>query len=109
MIKRGNVVILNLGGNVGKPRPALVIQNNILNDILNTTIILPFSSDLQDVDTFRFIILATTANGLQINSQLMIDKVSQIPKDRVQRVIGKITKKQMDEIEVRLLAVLGIG
>jgi mRNA interferase MazF len=107
-MKRGDVVVLNLGANVGKPRPALVLQNDILNETLQTTIVIPFSSDIQSVDTFRYVISATSSNGLQVTSQIMIDKISQIKQDKIQKVIGHITKKQMDEIEARLLAVLGI-
>lgn len=107
-MKRGDIVVLNLGGNIGKPRPALVIQNDILNNNLQTTIVIPFSSDIQPAETFRYTILASESTGLTGDSQLMIDKVSQIPIEKVQKVIGVINKKQMNEVEARLLAVLGI-
>jgi mRNA-degrading endonuclease toxin of MazEF toxin-antitoxin module len=38
----------------------------------------------------------------------MVDKIMQIEKSRVQKVVGHLTKKQMDEIESRLLAILGV-
>ena len=109
MIKRGDIVVLNMGNNVGKPRPALVIQNDVLNETLTTTILIPFTSDIQPSDTFRYVIHSLPRNGLQADSQLMIEKISQLPVEKIQKVIGSITKKQIDEVEARLLAVLGVN
>ena len=109
-MKRGDIVVLNLGGNVGKPRPALIIQADILNqdDRLATTIVLPLTSELLAMEVIRFKIEPTETNGLQVASQVMIDKIMQVEKIRVQKVVGHLTKKQIDEIESRLLAILGI-
>jgi len=110
-MKRGDVVVLNLGGNVGKPRPALIIQANILNDEdrLTTTIVLPLTSELLNMEIIRFKIEPNKTNGLQFLSQVMIDKIMQVEKCRVQKIIGHVTNKQMDEIEARLLAILGVN
>ncbi len=109
-IRRGNVVVLNLSNNVGKPRPAVIMQADILNEEakLATTIVIPLSSELHNMKVIRYIIEPSANNGLQTTSQAMIEKVMQIEKTKVQKIIGHITKKQMDEIESRLLAVLGI-
>lgn len=110
-MKRGDIIVINTKDNVGKPRPALIIQNNILNGNnhgLNTTIVLPLTSEIQDIETFRYTIKPTTTNGLKVESQIMIDKISQVLKTKIQKVVGQITKKQLSEIESILLAVLGI-
>ena len=109
-MKRGDIIILNLGGNVGKPRPAIVIQADILNDDdrLFTTIVLPLTTELLNMEVIRFKLEPTSTNGLQLTSQVMIDKIMQVEKAKVQKTVGHITKKQMDEVEARLLAVLGV-
>lgn len=109
-MKRGDIVILNLGGNVGKPRPALIFQADLLNEnnILSTTIVLPITSGLLNMEIIRYKLEPTRMNGLQVVSQVMIDKIMQVEKIKVQRVIGHITKKHMDQVEARLLAILGI-
>lgn len=109
-MKRGDIIVLNLGGNVGKPRPALVIQANILNenDELATTIVLPITSELLNMEVIRYKLEPTKTNGLQLVSQVMIDKIMQIEKCRIQKIVGHITKKQIEDIEARLLAILGI-
>lgn len=109
-MKRGDIVILNLGGNVGKLCPALIMQADILNsdDRLAMTIVLPLSSELLNMEVIRYKLEANNINGLQTRSQVMIDKIVQVEKQRIQKVAGHITKKQMDEVETRLLAILGI-
>lgn len=57
----------------------------------------------------RYELMPSVKNGLQSNSQVMIDKVMQVEKSHVQKIIGSITKKQMSDIESRLLAILGIN
>lgn len=101
---------MDLGGNVGKPRLALIVQADILNedDKLSTTIVLPLSSELVNMEVIRYKLEPSSANGLQFASQVMIDKIMQVEKHRVQKVIGHIAKKQMNEVEARLLAILGI-
>ena len=109
-MKRGDIVVVNLGGNIGKPRPALIIQANILNkdDNLSTTIVLPLTSELLNMEIIRYKLEPNSKNGLQFSSQVMIDKIMQVEKRRIQQVIGCISKKQIDEIEARLLAILGV-
>ena len=109
-MKRGDIIIINTKGNIGKAHPALVIQNDILNngEGMSTTIILPLTSEIQAIETFRYTIKPTMTNGLQTESQIMVDKISQVLKSKIQKTIGQITKKQLNEIESRLLAVLGV-
>lgn len=108
MFKRGDRVILNLGKNVGKPRPAVIIQNDILNSTLDTTVVMPLTSDIQPGDTFRCTIQESKSSGLTCDSQVMIEKISQIPVDKISKKIGKLTKTQIVRIETRLFTVLGI-
>lgn len=109
-MRRADVVVLTLGGNVGKPRPALIVQADILNqdDRLATTIVLPLTSELLNMEIIRYKVEPNNTNGLQCTLQVMVDKIMQVEKSRVQKVVGHLTKKQMDEIESRLLAILGV-
>jgi mRNA interferase MazF len=52
MVKRGDVVLVNLdpviGSEQGKTRPAIIIQHDALNKNSKTTIIVPISSRLYE-------------------------------------------------------------
>ena len=51
-MKRGNLVTIAMQGDFGKPRPALVIQSSIFNEMHATTTVLLLSSELIDAHFF---------------------------------------------------------
>jgi mRNA interferase MazF len=110
-MKRGDIVVLNVGNNIGKPRPAVIIQADILNESSNvsTTIVLPLTSELLHMNVLRYPVEPSVKNGLKLRSQVMIDKIQQIDKQKIQSVIGSMDSKQIADIEARLLAVLGVN
>jgi mRNA-degrading endonuclease toxin of MazEF toxin-antitoxin module len=63
----------------------------------------------KNMEIIRYKLEPNSINGLQITSQVMIDKIMQIEKLRVQKIVGHITKKQINDIESRLLAILGVN
>jgi mRNA interferase MazF len=50
--RRGDIVIIAMQGDFGKPRPALVIQSNLFTEHPTVTI-LPITSDRRDTSLFR--------------------------------------------------------
>lgn len=60
------------------------------------------------MEVIRYKIEHTKTNGLKFPSQVMIDKIMQVEKIRVQKIAGHITKKQIEENEARMLAILGV-
>jgi len=81
MTKRGDLVTVSLPGDYGKPRPALVIQNDLLNE-LDSLVLCPVSSDLRRAD-FRVTVEPSAENGLRQTSQVMVDKLSTLPRSKV--------------------------
>ena len=51
-MKRGDLVTVALQGDLGKPRPALIIQSDLFDKHPSVTI-LPITSELRDVPLFR--------------------------------------------------------
>ena len=110
-MRRGDVVVLNIGNNIGKPRPAVIIQADILNEsnVVSTTIVLPLTSELLHMNVLRYQVEPNFENGLKVRSQIMVDKITQIDKQKIQGVIGCLNRSQILEIESRLLTVLGVN
>ena len=110
-MKRGDIVVLNVGNNIGKPRPAVIIQADVLNesDIISTTVVLPLTSELLHMNVLRYQVEPSSENGLKLRSQIMIDKITQIDKQKIQGVIGSLNRTQILEVESRLLTVLGVN
>ena len=72
-MKRGDIVAVSLQGDYGKPRPALIVQSNLLTE-LESVVLCPITSDVRDA-AFRITVDPDNANGLRVLSQVMVDKV----------------------------------
>lgn len=86
-MNRGSVVVVALQGDYGKPRPALVIQSDLFSELPSVTI-LPITSDLRDAPLYRIGIDPAPETGLINPSQIMVDKVQTISREKVGQVVG---------------------
>jgi mRNA interferase MazF len=80
-VKRGDVVTIVLPGAYGKPRPALVIQSELFESLGSVTV-LPVTSELRAAPLLRIAIEPSTGNGLRKKSQVMVDKIQTVPRDK---------------------------
>lgn len=108
IIHRGDLVIVSLQGDYGKPRPALVVQSELLSD-LESLILCPITSDIKDAATFRITIEPNLGNGLKKLSQVMVDKISTVHRNKVSEAFGQIEEERMHAVERALLLVLGFA
>ncbi len=69
-MRRGDVVTVAAPGDYGKPRPAVVIQGNVLNQDAKSTIVFLMTSHLQDAPLLRLTLEPTKKNGLKVRSQV---------------------------------------
>ncbi len=106
MIRRGDLVRVSLRGDYGKPRPALVIQSDLLAE-LDSIVICPITSSIRDA-AFRVLIEPTPLNRLEKLSQVMADKLSTLPRAKVSQPFGKLEPGKMKSVELALLLVIGM-
>jgi mRNA interferase MazF len=106
MTQRGDLVTFSLQGDFGKPRPALIVQSDLL-DALPTLMLCPISSELRNAD-FRVLLQPTADNGLRQPSQVMVDKVSTLPRGKVGAAFGRLEADRLREVDRALLLVLGL-
>jgi len=107
-MKRGDIVTIVLPGTYGKPRPALVIQSDLFDEHPSITI-LPITGHLCDTPLFRLGLDPDSRNGLKKPSQIMVDKVQTVPRDKVGQVIGRMDDSLMVEVSRALLVFLGLA
>ena len=108
-MKRGDVVLVVVPSELGRPRPGVVVQAEEFNEGLSTVFICPVSPDLQEKLPLRPIIEAQPSNGLRLRSQIMTDKMIALRLDRVRRVIGHIDGETSEQLDRALLVVLGLA
>jgi mRNA interferase MazF len=107
-VRRGDLVPVVLAGAYGKPRPALVIQSDLFA-LLPSVTVLPVTSELRPIETFRVAVEPTEANGLRARSQVMIDKARTIPRDKAGEPFGRLEPRAMTQVNRALAVFLGMG
>jgi mRNA interferase MazF len=105
-VKRGDIVIAAAPGDYGKPRPALVVQDDAF--AIASITILPFTSALHDAPLLRVTVLPNAENSLRKPCQLMIDKILTLPRARIGETIGRIDDATMKTVNRTLAAFLGL-
>lgn len=106
-VKRGDIVLCVIAGDSGKPRPALVMQSDLFNAAHPSVTLLPITSHLIATPLFRIPLKASKANGLKQPSQVMVDKITAVRRDRIRERIGKVSPAMLTKIEESLLRFLG--
>jgi len=107
-MKRGDVVIVALAGEYGKPRPAVVVQaDRFLNDF-ESILVCPMTSDATAHSVARIPVPHSPNTGLRAQSQIMIDKASAIPKSKVSGVIGRLDAITLERLDWSLSTFLDL-
>jgi mRNA interferase MazF len=107
-VKRGDVVTVAAKGHYsGKPRPALIIQSDLFAEIPSVTVCL-FSSEIFETPLLRLTVEPAPDNGLEITSQIMIDKIATVPRDQAGAHIGTLDDATMLRVDRSLAVFLGI-
>ena len=93
---RGDVVVVaTRGAYTSKPRPAVVVQADAFNATHASITICPVTSDVVDAPMFRVALPATRRTGLDVPSQVMVDKIVSVPRKAVARVIGRLDAAEL--------------
>lgn len=100
---RGDIVICVLAGDYGKPRPAVVVQSNLFNETHASITVCPLTSYLIDAPLFRVQVEAEQTTGLEVTSQIMVDKILALKIDKVREKIGRLSPDQLNQLNSALL------
>jgi mRNA interferase MazF len=107
-MRRGDLVTVALQGDVGKPRPALVIQSDLF-DSHPSVAILPVTSELRAAPLFRIAVQPSELNGLNRPSQIMVDKPQSVSRDKIGSVFGHLEDQTMLGVNRALAVFLGFA
>jgi mRNA interferase MazF len=107
-MRRGDFVTVVLANDLGKPRPALVVQSDQFGATATVTV-LPLTSQSVDAPLLRVLVDPTPQNGLRCTSQVMIDKPTTIRREKVGAVFGVADDTLMLSIGRALTLFLGLG
>ena len=109
LIRRGDIVVATAPGDYGKPRPVLIVQSDLFSALPSFTIC-PLTSHLRsDVPFLRLTLKPSAENGLRQSSQIAIDKMTTLPRERFGDVIGHADDTAMLQVTRALAVFLGVA
>ena len=108
-MKRGEIWTLAGGKDyAGKPRPVVIVQDNAFDATASITIC-AFTTDPTDAPLFRMPVEPDSANGLQAPSRLMVDKITTVPKSKLGRHVGQLSKEHLIQLNRAIAIFLGLA
>lgn len=108
-MRRGDVVTVAATGDYGKPRPAVIVQTDAFPETHASVVICQMTSELTEAPDFRITIDPTTANGLQVRSQVMADKPVTVRRERIGKTIGRLEVEDIGRLGIALAFVMGLA
>ena len=107
-LRRGAVVLAVTPGDFGKVRPGVVVQSDAVLWDHPTVVVCPMTSDLRGL-RLRVSIVPDAANGLQVASEVMVDKVSALAPQRIRDTIGQLSADDLAAVDRALVLLLGLS
>ena len=107
-MKCGELVTVAVSGSYGKPRPALVVQTDGLEGTGSVLVCL-LTTTLRDAPLYRLTLPAGEVTGLRESSQVMVDKIMAVRRDRCGPSIGRIPDRDLSALNRLLAVVVGLA
>ncbi|MBI4744810.1 MAG: type II toxin-antitoxin system PemK/MazF family toxin [Actinobacteria bacterium] len=109
--KRGEVYLVcldpTIGSETSKTRSALIISNDINNQISDIVTVIPITSNTEKVYPFE-VFFSSNKSGLYKNSKAKCNQIRTVDKKRLIKSLGSITPEKLKEIENALRIHLGM-
>lgn len=103
-------MLVALAGDYGKPRPAVVVQADILTESdCSSVVVCPLTTALSNASRIRVPVEPSEENGLAKASEIMTEKIAGVPRHRIRETIGRLESDRMRLLERALLLVLGFA
>lgn len=107
LFTRGSIYWVDLDTAIGsetkKTRPAVIVSNNIQNSAASRVIIVPITSNVKSIYPFE-----STVNVDGTEGKAMADQIRTVDKTRLKAYIGKLTKKELIDLEKAIKLVLSL-
>lgn len=104
-MERGDVVLVNLdpvvGSELGKRRPAIVLQNEFANRSSPTVTVVPVSSKMERVYPFQ-VRLPAGEGGLPQAGKALCEQIRTVSRERIVTHLGKLPSERLSELRTAL-------
>jgi mRNA interferase MazF len=112
-IKRGDILLINFepvkGSEQGRVRPALVVQNNVLNKFSPLTIVIPITSKIYSKEYPTNVLITKDDSGLKFDSTIISNQIRAIDKRRIIKKIGCLNNLYMNKVNLAIKVSLDLN
>lgn len=92
-----------------KKRPAVVVSNNIRNELKESVLVIPFTSNLTSGETPTRILIRAGEGGLEVDSLALCDNISAVAKAYLDRgPYGEISPESLSRIQQGIQIAIGL-
>jgi mRNA interferase MazF len=96
------------GAYSGKPRPVLIVQDDRFDATASVTVC-PFTTSPVDAPLIRISVEPTDTNGLDRPSNLMVDKITTMPRSGLGERLGRLRDDELVQLNRSLMVFLGLA
>ena len=108
-MRRGDIHIAAArGAYTGKPRPVVIIQDDRFDATASVTIC-PLTSNPVDAPLTRISVEPTAGTGIELPSQVMVDKITTMPRANVRDHLGRLADEDLVRLDRALVVFLGLA
>lgn len=108
-MRRGDICVAAArGAYTGKPRPVVIVQDDRFDSTASVTVC-PLTTHLLEAPLVRIPVEPADGTGTSERSQVMVDKVTTIPRTSVRDRIGRLADADLVRLDRALLVFLGLA
>jgi mRNA interferase MazF len=108
-MKRGEIwTVAGGAGDVGKPRPAVIVQDDRF-DANDSVVVCPLTTDPTPAPIFRLPVQPSAQSGLRGAGRIMVDKLTAMPRRRLGRHVGTLSSEEMRSLNRAIFVFLGLS
>jgi mRNA interferase MazF len=99
---RGEVVTAVVPGDFGKPRPVVIVQADAFVEYHASVTVCPLTTHLTGLRLFRIMVAPDKRNGLNEASEVMVDKLNSLRRERIGSSIGRLSALDLRAVDEAL-------
>ena len=100
-------MVISAPGDYGKPRSAVVVQSDRI--ALDSVLVAQVTSTIVDAPLYRLTIEPSQSTGLNTTSQVMVDKIITMRREKCGQVKGRIDDATLVALNRMLSTMLGLA
>lgn len=108
-MRRGEIwTVAGGGAYAGKPRPAVIVQDNRF-DATDSIVVCPLTTDPTQAPIFRLAVRPCAESGLTAPCRIMVDKLTAVPRRRLGKLVGSLGTEEVKALNRAIFVFLGLA